>query len=745
MKYISFLFIFSLLIIGISSGESNLNNKTKKKVVHFCGVDYIKNKFPKSSNSKIKSNNSKTRKLSTDFLPIRILVDTTYLEIQSKEIESIENKLPIIKSALNRSVESIGKLIEVEQFTNNFLSDLNSALLNKYSILQWDEKINNTEKISKDYDYVLFPRFVKDSDGFPKEVLAAANPILLEKETNRPIAGIMIISNIAEYYEKENIEKYLSNLFIHELTHAFGFLADAFQYFPGGKKNSIFTKVDENGITRHYVKSPKVLEFAKKYYGCDTLEGVEVENQGLSGSAGSHWEARIMLGEYMTSESYEDEVSISDFTLYFLEDSGWYKTNHYTGGLFRFGKNKGCNFLENFCLNYDFHNNVFYTEFNDEFFGIDMMNYPSCTTGRQSRVYNFINYYTLDFVQNYSKLLPTYNEYYIGGLLYSADFCPVAYHYKPEYNNSYFVGNCKIGNGNYGSNLYYFNASGQAEINHPNSELPKELGEKYSENSFCMMTNIVPDDGNFSIYGTIFHPMCYPSFCSSSSLTVQIYDQYIVCPRSGGNVEIKGYKGKLHCPDYNLICTGTVMCNDLFDCIDKKSEAKESTFSYDYTRYATQRYIDIQNGYTFIGGELSDDGICPKNCVQCLENKKCEVCLESYNLIGKKENDDQPIICDNTINVKKGYYLKDNIYYLCHSNCETCSTAPISDKQMNCDECIEGLYYEEETKNCIPKKEEEYEEEEENEEEKQKSNILTLVIIGIVVVVVMFAIIQVIT
>ena len=93
----------------------------------------------------------------------------------------------------------------------------------------------------------------------------------------------------------------------------------------------------------------------------------------------------------MTSETYEDEVSISDFTLYFLEDSGWYKTNHYTGGLFRFGKNKGCNFLENFCLNYDFHNNVFYTEFNDEFFGIDMMNYPSCTTGRQSRIYNFIN------------------------------------------------------------------------------------------------------------------------------------------------------------------------------------------------------------------------------------------------------------------------------------------------------------------------------------------------------------------
>ena len=754
MKYISSLFIFLLLILGISSIENNADNKTKKKVKHFCGVDYIKNKFPKNTNSQNKANNSKYRKLSTEFLPVRILVDTTYLEIQAKEIEGFEDKLPLIKSALNKSVESLGKLLEVEQYTYNFLSDLIPELITNNSIYKWDERINNTEKISQDYDYVLFPRFVKDSDGFPNEVLAAANPFLLDKNTHRPIAGILIITKNPYYYEKGNIEKYLSNLFIHELTHAFGFLSDAFQYFPEGKENSIFSKVDNYGILRHYVKSPKVFEFAKKYYGCDSLEGVEVENQGSSGSIGSHWEARTMLGEYMTSETYEDEVAISDFTLYFFEDSGWYKTNHYTGGLFRFGKNKGCDFLNNYCLLYDFNKSVYYTQFNDEFFALDMRNYPSCTTGRQSRAYNLINYYPFEIVQNYSKILATYGNMYVGGLLYSADFCPVTYHYNQEYEKSYFVGNCKNGNGDYGRNLYYKNSEGQFEINHTNSELPKELGEKYSENSFCMMSNLVLDDGNFSIYGSIFHPMCFPSFCSSSSLTVLIYDQYIVCPRSGGNVEVKGYKGKLHCPDYNLICTGTVMCNDLFDCIDKKSEAKDSTFSYDYKPDATQRYIEIENGKTFYAAELADDGVCPKNCIQCLENKKCKICLDGFNLIGEKENDDQPIICDNTINVKKGYYLKDNVYYLCHSNCETCSSGPVSDKEMNCDECIEGLYYHEETKNCDGEKdgeseeetkeeeheeeteEEEHEEEEQNDEVKPKSNTFTIVIIGIVVLVV---------
>ena len=76
-------------------------------------------------------------------------------------------------------------------------------------------------------------------------------------------------------------------------------------------------------------------------------------------------------------------------------------------------------------------------------------------------------------------------------------------------------------------------------------------------------------------------------------------------------------------------------------------------------------------------------------------------------MIGVRENDDQPIICDNTIDITKGYYLKDNIYYRCHSNCLKCSGAPISDTEMNCDECIEGLYYNTTNKNCDPIKEKE--------------------------------------
>ena len=113
----------------------------------------------------------------------------------------------------------------------------------------------------------------------------------------------------------------------------------------------MFEQNDKYGINRIYLKGDKLLEVAKKYFNCNTIEGVELENQGGSGTAGSHWESRILLGEYMNGYAYTEEQVISEFTLAVLEDSGYYKSNYYTGGLMRFGKNKGCEFLENKCVN----------------------------------------------------------------------------------------------------------------------------------------------------------------------------------------------------------------------------------------------------------------------------------------------------------------------------------------------------------------------------------------------------------
>ena len=77
------LFFFLLLIKEISLKEE-IQNEDKK--VHFCGANYLNFNIQKSKTSKIEHLNTKTRRLSTDYTPIRIFVDTTYLDIQVKDI-----------------------------------------------------------------------------------------------------------------------------------------------------------------------------------------------------------------------------------------------------------------------------------------------------------------------------------------------------------------------------------------------------------------------------------------------------------------------------------------------------------------------------------------------------------------------------------------------------------------------------------------------------------------------------------
>ena len=475
---------------------------------------------------------------------------------------------------------------------------------------------------------------------------------------------------------------------------------------------------------------------------------------------------------------------ISEFTLALLEDSGWYKTNYYTGGLMRYGKNKGCTFISNNCID----PNTLKTEFVNEFFDFNDMNLPSCSTGRLSRTYSiFKTYNTID--EKYSSNFIPSDRYYYSGAIYTTDYCFTHGPIPSESNSYYFTGNCKFGNGNYGSIIYYYNAEKRIYENLSNMNLPAELGETYSSNSFCVLSSLVPT-GKYKTANSILHPMCYQMHCSSSFLTIQINNDYIVCPRTGGNVAAKGYDGKIHCPDYNLICTGTVLCNDIFDCIEKKSLVKDNTYNYDYTPITTQQHSKLSNLATLEAYELSDDGVCPLHCSQCSKNKKCKNCSSGYNLIGVEENDANSIICNNNIDVQVGYYkTNDDVYYLCHESCgtcsekekcitcktnyyfleesnikkcynktsyptgyyfneeknvfskchkycETCSTGPISDNEMNCDSCSGNFVYNNTNKNCEERQSDEKPElgeEESKPKKKSKTNVFLAVFITLII------------
>ena len=111
-------------------------------------------------------------------------------------------------------------------------------------------------------------------------------------------------------------------------------------------QDATIKRIKDKPVTKKAIKSEKVIEYAKKYFDCSSLTYLELEDQiNFDDLDNCHWDSRILLGEYMTSQPYLADQVISEFTLNLLEDLTFYQTNKHTSGLMKFGKNGGCKFL----------------------------------------------------------------------------------------------------------------------------------------------------------------------------------------------------------------------------------------------------------------------------------------------------------------------------------------------------------------------------------------------------------------
>ena len=104
------------------------------------------------------------------------------------------------------------------------------------------------------------------------------------------------------------------------------------------------------GTARTLLKTPRLLARAREHFGCPTLEGVDVEDDGGSGTAGSHWDRRKTMNEFMGPSPSGNRNVKSEFTLALLEDSGWYKADYTKAEPMLWGYKKGCAFT-NGCVN----------------------------------------------------------------------------------------------------------------------------------------------------------------------------------------------------------------------------------------------------------------------------------------------------------------------------------------------------------------------------------------------------------
>jgi hypothetical protein len=99
------------------------------------------------------------------------------------------------------------------------------------------------------------------------------------------------------------------------------------------------------GNVRKVVRTPTVVEMGKLHFGCDSFDGLELEDDGGQGSAGSHWDLRVAMNEYMAARPMGLANVKSSFTLALLHDSGWYAANFGAADILRWGESAGCGML----------------------------------------------------------------------------------------------------------------------------------------------------------------------------------------------------------------------------------------------------------------------------------------------------------------------------------------------------------------------------------------------------------------
>ena len=476
------------------------------------------------------------------------------------------------------------------------------------------------------------------------------------RSPNNIMAGRAVVNSAK--FTGETFE-YQMNVMVHEITHLLGFSSSIFRYFRNTKgerydEGEFMQREYLRGYYKYLIKSPTVLRKAREIFKCSSLEGVELETSGGSGTAGSHWEMRVMYNDFMNSHIVMDPV-YSSLSMAVLQDSGWYQVNwDYTQNNL-WGKDKGCSFHTKKCLK---DGEPQFSEFCAE-------------SGRTCDTYHLYKGYCN--IGKFSGSLPYQFRYFsdssVGGTNSYMDYCP----YRTGYSN----GSCR--------------GTGERKTN-TLSVFHEEVGA----NSRCFEGTLI--EKGWRLSGDPYHTACYEVVsCREDRAYVRVWDSIVACPFSGGKIEVDGMNGYLVCPNSDILCAevpcvngcygrgkcqrGVCKCDEGFggddcsaecgpECRNCKSSG-ECTSCKDPNAEVRFGECRCKSGYSFDGVSCKRE--CNSQCQDC-QNGFCVSCVANAYYIS-----DVDCACEDGFTQKEdGSCAKE-----CGPMCAECESST-----GKCKECV---------------------------------------------------------
>lgn len=322
--------------------------------------------------------------------------------------------------------------------------------------------------------------------------------------STRPTAGV---TNVSPAYIADDTETVRT--VAHEILHTLGFSSSFFAI------TTLYSTLRDKPYA-YVLETANVVSQAQAFYGCSSQSFMELEDEGGSGTALSHWKRRSAKDELMCGMIGVSRYST--LTIAAMEDLGFYKGVYTKGEYMSWGNGVGCTLANSKCIT----NSV--------------SNIPSmfCTTNSAStRNYQCtsdrLSIGTCDTSTSCASV-PSYFQYFTGNTLCGSsrdwtDYCP----YVSGYSNTGCTdGDVSVMPGSYVTTSSRCFASSSGSYISTSSN--------YAVTAICAQVNCGTDSYSIRLSGS---------------------DEWIQCPASSTvsiSSQSTGSRGSVICPSFNEVC-----------------------------------------------------------------------------------------------------------------------------------------------------------------------------------------------
>jgi len=508
--------------------------------------------------------NAPRRLVSTQWEPLRIHMDTSDLAKHYFEASGNKTLKRITSSILPLAIKVLSKHLHVIRVNGNLkitpvcLDEILGQPCCSYDErCHWaantcaDVAVPDSHKTVgiPDADFVIYLTANEGGDG---QVLATGVTCKVDQH-DRPLAGQVKIN--LKSFTGDLPTNYLVSAFTHEISHALGWTHDSFIKFRdenGDIRSNVITTKSALGKTISLLSTPAITKYVRSYFGCDSLAGMELEDQGGPGTASSHPERRIFPESYMSGATEADlsNYIIDGMALTVFQDSGWYQVKNLDqAGRLSFGRGMGCRVPTHKC-------NDWGAEANARGMFCSQQNQTFCS-GNNKHVLGYCG------LAQYSGELPSMFQYFSdptsGGRIQIADFCPRV----SQYSN----GDCTDPDNTDGE----YAGSGNQVGTHARCFMSSLSARRWWHRGPSLRTP---------------QAQCFRRSCTADALQIHVGSRTVACPVSNHATSafVDGYMGYMVCPPYSgladIRCSPRCSTNDP-ECLGPKGSAANFTGSID--------------------------------------------------------------------------------------------------------------------------------------------------------------------